>query len=291
MLKKALASRSRESRTSPLLQGYHVQFLVALAWTILSSVYSENNDATIDALDPTQPQGIFCVHLHLDAEQLMKEVQGQLQQKLHEGNNGGKAETFEAVQEAVQIRSGLPKTLIVTEIDDVIHRFALERGYILVIDGQEGRSDDRFLVLRRYYNSSKLDSRDLQNILDRVGNLITQLSADRDQKMGAFNLMCASDEKQLGNWNRFMPPSLDACVHDLIELQSKQHPHNKAVCAWDGSFTYEELDRLATALAIKLVAVGVSLGSCVPLLFEKSKWHIVSLLAVRNSYRLARLLG
>ena len=267
-----------------LPKGDHAQSLVALAWTMLSSVYSENNDATIDTLDPTQPQEIVCVHLHLDAEQSMKEVQGQFQQKLQERSNGSDAATF-------QNRSGLPKTLIATKIDDVIQRLALEKDYVLVIAGQESRSDNRSLVLTGYYNSSKLDSRDLCSILDRVGNLITQLGADREQKIGTFDLMCASDKEQLVIWNGFMPPSLDVCMHELIQLQSKRHPHNEAVCAWDGSFTYEELDRRATALAKKLAAVGVSLGSNVPLMFEKSKWHIVSLLAVRNRHRLTRLQG
>lgn len=79
-----------------------------------------------------------------------------------------------------------------------------------------------------------------------------------------------------------MPPPLNTCVQDLIELQSKRRPRNEAVCAWDGSFTYEELDRRATVLAKKLVVLGVSVGSYVPLMFEKSKWHVDSLLAVIN---------
>ena len=62
---------------------------------------------------------------------------------------------------------------------------------------------------------------------------MTQLRAGRDQKVGDFNMMSASDNVQLRAWNDFMPPPIDACVQDLMELQSKGHPRNEAVCAWD----------------------------------------------------------
>ena len=263
-------------------EGEHAHSLVTLAWTILSVAYSEGNDATIDVIDPNRPQGFICIRLHLESGQSIKEIQSQLQQKIHEGNEGSNTETCRVAQETPQYRSGLPKTLIATEINDTVQRLVLKRNYVLAITCQANRPDGRSLILRGYKYSSKLDDRDLQNVLNRVANLVTQLGAGRDQTMGDFDLMCASDMEQLGVWNEFMPPTLDACVHELIELQSKLHPRNEAVCAWDGSFSYEELNRRATVLARKLVSRGVRIGSYVPLMFEKSKWHIVSLLAVGN---------
>lgn len=152
----------------------------------------------------------------------------------------------------------------------------------MAITCQANTSDDKSFVLKGYYDSARLDRRDCQNVLDRVGHLTIQLSAGTDQKFGELNLLCASDKEQLRVWNDFMPPPVDACVQDLIELQLKRYPGNEAVYAWDGSFTYEELDRRGTVLAKKLVVLGVSVGTFVPLMFEKSKWHIVSLLAVRK---------
>lgn len=257
-----------------------MQSILALAWAILSTAYSEEKDATIDVLDPNSPSEITFIRLHLGAERSMKDVEGELQQRLRRGVNGSNAGT--GTQETPKKTSSLPKTLLASEMDDRVRGLFQKSDYLFAITSQASTSDDRSLVLKGYYNSTKFDDRDCQNVLDRVGNLVTQLGAGRHEKLGDFNLLCASDKEQLGVWNLSMPPSLNAFTQDLIELQSKRHPNDEAVCAWDGSFTYEELDRRATVLAKGLVVLGVSIGSYVPLMFEKSKWHMVSLLAVRN---------
>ena len=91
------------------------------------------------------------------------------------------------------------------------------------------------------------------------------------------------DRNRLRDWNREMPPLVNSLVHDQIENQAECHPHNEAVCAWDGTLTYEELNQRANTLASSLAAAGVQVGDYVPLLFEKSKWYIVSILAVSSS--------
>ena len=79
-----------------------------------------------------------------------------------------------------------------------------------------------------------------------------------------------------------MPPLVNALVHNRIELQVVEHSQNEAVCAWDGTLTYQELNHRANTLMSDLTAAGVQVGDYVPLLFEKSKWYIVSILAVSS---------
>ncbi len=50
--------------------------------------------------------------------------------------------------------------------------------------------------------------------------------------------------------------------------------------AWDGSFTYEALDRISTLITHHLVAQGVGPESVVPLCFDKSCWAIAALMGV-----------
>lgn len=80
-----------------------------------------------------------------------------------------------------------------------------------------------------------------------------------------------------------MPPLVNTLIHNEIEMQVVNHPQNEAVCAWDDTLTYQELDHRANTLASELTAAGVQVGDYVPLLFEKSKWYIVSILAVSSS--------
>ena len=81
-----------------------------------------------------------------------------------------------------------------------------------------------------------------------------------------------------------MPPLVNSLIHSQIETQSEHHHMNEAVCAWDGTLTYEEFNQRANTLARSLISAGVQVGDYVPLLFEKSKWYIVSILAVSFSY-------
>lgn len=277
------ASAERQLFLETVPERFQLQSVLALAWAILSAAYSEENDATIDVLHPSYPSEVLSIRLHFGAERWMKDVEGEVRGRLHRGVADRGTETSAGTQETPKKTSSLPKTLLASEMDDRVQCLFLKSNYALAITSKAIIPDKRSLVLRGYYNSSKLDHRDCQNVLDRVGNLVSQLGAGRQENLGDFNLICASDKEQLGVGNEFMPPTIDACVQDLIELQSKQHPTNEAVCAWDGSLTYEEFNRRATVLAKRLVAQGVSIGSYVPLMFEKSKWHMVSLLAVRRT--------
>ncbi|PKY07395.1 acetyl-CoA synthetase-like protein [Aspergillus campestris IBT 28561] len=71
----------------------------------------------------------------------------------------------------------------------------------------------------------------------------------------------------------------DRTVHEAIQAQCERQPHRQAVSAWDGEWTYSELEGLATHLAGLLVA-RTGTGQMIPLLFEKSKWAVVALLGV-----------
>ena len=81
-------------------------------------------------------------------------------------------------------------------------------------------------------------------------------------------------------WNRCIPESVETTVQESIHHQAVQHPDSEAVCSWDGTLTYVQIDTLSSRLASYLIAEGVGPEVIVPLFFEKSKWVIVSLLAV-----------
>ena len=91
------------------------------------------------------------------------------------------------------------------------------------------------------------------------------------------------DKIRLRELNRQITPLVNSIIHSQIETQVERHPLNEAVCAWDGTLTYDELNQRANTLASSLISAGVQVGDYVPLLFEKSKWYIVSILAVSSS--------
>ncbi|KYK54269.1 hypothetical protein DCS_06226 [Drechmeria coniospora] len=73
---------------------------------------------------------------------------------------------------------------------------------------------------------------------------------------------------------------VSACINDLIVHQARQQPYATAVSAWDGDFSYQQVEAFATKLATYLVNLGVGPGELVPLVLEKSRWAPVMMLGV-----------
>lgn len=95
--------------------------------------------------------------------------------------------------------------------------------------------------------------------------------------------LTAESLEQIWQWNSPVPPALSTCMHDLISQQAKRDPNRAAVNSWDGEFTYREVEEYSNRLAAQLIASGVGLGTNVPVLFEKSRWTCVAVLAIMKS--------
>ena len=81
-----------------------------------------------------------------------------------------------------------------------------------------------------------------------------------------------------------VPEASTLLIHELIHDQAEaHHPIAEAVVSWDGTLSYEELDSASTRLAGFLIAEGVKPETIVPLLFEKSSWIVVGMLATMKA--------
>jgi non-ribosomal peptide synthetase component F len=98
------------------------------------------------------------------------------------------------------------------------------------------------------------------------------VTAGPETRLGKIDCLSEENAARIREWNgRVEVQPVERCVHDVIDEQVVQHPDKEAVCAWDGTFTYRELDEVATRLAGKLVQTGViGKGVMVPLCFDKS---------------------
>lgn len=108
------------------------------ARAILSAAYPEENDASIDVLDSNEPSGILSIRLHLDKEQLIGDIHGEIQRELGQCVDRSSGGTSTGTQEALGRKSSLPKALIASGLDDRVPRL-LERGFVLAIACQTCR--------------------------------------------------------------------------------------------------------------------------------------------------------
>ena len=87
----------------------------------------------------------------------------------------------------------------------------------------------------------------------------------------------------IDRWTNTTPKLESGYVHFLFNAQVSKQPSAPAINAWDGGFTYRDLDDLSTRLAHALKAHGAREGMFVAYCFAKSKWAIVAMMAILKS--------
>ncbi|OJJ95602.1 hypothetical protein ASPACDRAFT_394, partial [Aspergillus aculeatus ATCC 16872] len=69
-------------------------------------------------------------------------------------------------------------------------------------------------------------------------------------------------------------------VDRLIEEAAQRTPNAPAIFSWDGQMTYAQFNQTACRVANYLESVGVRRGQLVPVCFEKSRWTIITMIAL-----------
>lgn len=131
------------------------------------------------------------------------------------------------------------------------------------------------------YDASVLTNSEADQLLRELSILVQQIRrALPETRVGDLSLLGEADHSMIQAWNSHNVEEVSACIHDLISKRTETRPESRAVEAWDGSFTYAELDRLSDELASVLRAMIDGPDELVPVCFEKSQWYVVALLGV-----------
>lgn len=121
-------------------------------------------------------------------------------------------------------------------------------------------------------------------VLDTLNQAVSEIVSKVTQPVADLDLFGPRSRDQVLTWNQRVPPRVSRCAHDLIKERNLKQPDAPAVCAWDGQFTYAELDEKASELADHLAQnCGVGPDIFVPVYFEKSKYTTVALLAITKA--------
>jgi amino acid adenylation domain-containing protein/non-ribosomal peptide synthase protein (TIGR01720 family) len=146
-------------------------------------------------------------------------------------------------------------------------------------------SDEEISVDFGYW-SDKVCSTQAQNMADTFEKILLGLvSSDvNGLTVGKLNVFTSSSMRQVMEWNINPHPPIVKCVHEVVHEQALTRPRTtKAVDGHDGSFTYQEFDKVTDQLAFYLQSIGVTTETFVPILFEKSSWAIVSMIAIMKA--------
>jgi amino acid adenylation domain-containing protein/non-ribosomal peptide synthase protein (TIGR01720 family) len=151
----------------------------------------------------------------------------------------------------------------------------------LVVLCNLGKDGD--FTLEAMYDESIIATEQMTRMLHQCEHFVQVLSGDIDRPIECMELLNKFDFKNITTWNAELPGGVNARIPDLIAQNVATRPDAQAVCAWDGSLTYRELDLVTARLANHLVTLGVTTEVRVGLCFDKSIWNLVSMFAVMRT--------
>ncbi|CAI7655936.1 unnamed protein product [Penicillium bialowiezense] len=132
-----------------------------------------------------------------------------------------------------------------------------------------------------HYDSSLVSEESVERILGQLENLLHQMcSSSADKKLNELVFISSKDQESIRGWNQHIPKPIHKTIHQMIAERIAERPDHEAVCSWDGSLTYAQLDQHASRLARRLAQLDVQPESFVPCCFEKSLWAMPAMLGV-----------
>lgn len=136
------------------------------------------------------------------------------------------------------------------------------------------------VLLHCGFDAQVIEPARVHRMLAQFETIFHQLrrSGGAELPVGRVQTASAEDIHDLEAWNP-EPEPMEDCMHWMVERQVRERPDAVAVDAWDGKFTYREVNDYADRLAGQLMRLGVRPETIVPFLFEKSAWTVVALLA------------
>lgn len=128
---------------------------------------------------------------------------------------------------------------------------------------------DDVRIFFEYWNHD-ISTEHVRCVADYFEVILAHLLSATDIAVKDVSHLSDRDWARICRFNSAMPESYDRCIHEVIQEQVLVRPDSEAVCAWDGSLTYRDLDLLSSQVAYHLFAQGVRPETCVALCFDKS---------------------
>ncbi|KAL4933411.1 nonribosomal peptide synthase SidD [Aspergillus undulatus] len=144
--------------------------------------------------------------------------------------------------------------------------------------------DNACLEIRPRWHSANILPYTVTRYIETLVDVVKLCIANPQSLMQSFYLQPTDfDLDSLWTWNHDLPPTYKFCMHEMISKQARKFPSKEAICSWDGSLTYGEIDTYSSFVAVSLQNLGVQLRDVIPVCFEKSRWTIVAVLGVMKA--------
>ena len=130
------------------------------------------------------------------------------------------------------------------------------------------------------YSSPRIHQMQANHVAESFACALEAIVYRSEQRVREISLFSQLDLWRVSQWNRRIKLPVDSCAHVLFQSIASTIPDAEAICSWEGSMTYGELENWSSGIATNLVEMGVRPETIVPLCFEKSYWAVVAMLGV-----------
>ncbi|KAE8150554.1 hypothetical protein BDV25DRAFT_139713 [Aspergillus avenaceus] len=292
--------RGKTGNTTPFRDAMHA------AWLILASAHTDENTVRIhiqesvqsrlEVVDKAEPGHLSEIQCDIEwSDSLAKLLKSIRRQHLSVSN--GTEDNVRYPEVSLESQKFAPFNFVLlqeVENDDVMSRgsgcdyqavkddiiptpesYAMIVSWKKITDGLRVRLDVRDDIL--HFQGAERLAHQLRDIFQQI----TQVSLDT--KLLDIQTASELDIEKIWSWNADLPEPRNECIHEVFERRVEMWPEAVAICAWDGSLSYKELDLLSTKFALKLLNFGIGRGDAIPLCIEKSYWMPVAMLAVMKT--------
>ncbi len=310
----------RASRNGPSFE-----CVVQLSWTIVQARYAGSTDVVFGAtVSPRTSSGqsatassipsgnVLPIRVRVSWERTIEESLFQLEQQAAEmdafvqDDRSSIARLKEKTQQAC-----LFQTVLNVNAETPLAGSGLSNGDAVLYGSMSGRmepeatyvSDDEALIVNVRtvgqnlevefdYDSSVLEKIQARRLMGQLETVVRQVGSQEngDMALGSVQTASATDVQVMWAWNVPIPDPPAICVHDILHNVAQSSRIALAVDAWDGRLTYGELDDLSTLLAHEIVGRSLPSNTIISLIFDKTLWCTVAMLAVMKAGAAATLL-
>ncbi|KAF5671271.1 enniatin synthase, partial [Fusarium heterosporum] len=168
---------------------------------------------------------------------------------------------------------------------EILKKTAEPEGFVpctnraLLLTCQMSRNGARLLAR---YDQSVIKPQQMTRFLKQLGHLIQHLRAQTDHlSESPVEMVTEEDLAEIETWNSDLIQAQDKLIHREMLKWASCSPDKPAVSAWNGQWSYAELDDVSSRLSQHIRSIDLGREhAIIPIYFEKSKWVVASMLAV-----------
>lgn len=146
--------------------------------------------------------------------------------------------------------------------------------------------NDKDISIIATFDESRIPTTQMNRIISQYQTIIVQLCNQENATLDELNMLSPEDFSDLQKWisESPAPEDVDSYLHDQILKQVNKHPDSIALSSsWEPEISYGVLHKLSSDLAAHLVELGTKPGFMIPVIFDKSIFAVVAMLAVLMS--------